>query len=239
MRARIAKIIDAVSVTIVVSAAVVLLVAMAGRSGRFADDRRAMNDSTFYTFTNSANWLGSPDAPVVFLVYSTYSCGYCGEIDESLAALRERYPAYVAVAIKQFIESSEPGIGIALGAECAARQGHFATYHRAAFDSASLINYPTGWARVGRAVPGLDQVEFGECVRSKRYLGKVESELDEARRLGVRATPTFFVNGWVGVGAAPLQVLDSLVAFAMARKGAVDTTRWSDGGVVSDSATAR
>lgn len=82
--------------------------------------------------------------------------------------------------------------------ECAAEQGRFWEYHdtlfehwagenQGAFSDANLV-------RFAQAL-GLDVPSFRECLRSERYAGRVAQDLQEARRLGVRATPTVIVDG--------------------------------------------
>ncbi len=52
---------------------------------------------------------------------------------------------------------------------------------------------------------------FGECLDSRRYQDEVQADFDFAARLGVRSTPTFFINGLPLVGAQPFEVFQQVI----------------------------
>ena len=58
---------------------------------------------------------------------------------------------------------------------------------------------------------GLDAQKFQECYTSGRYSQEVVDDYQFASQLGVRSTPTFFVNGIPVVGAQPYDVFKQLI----------------------------
>lgn len=58
---------------------------------------------------------------------------------------------------------------------------------------------------------GLDLGSFEECLTSRRYKSEVEGDLMFAVDLGVRSTPTFFINGIPIVGAQPFGVFQQII----------------------------
>jgi protein-disulfide isomerase len=52
---------------------------------------------------------------------------------------------------------------------------------------------------------------FNECLESRRYVDEVEADYEFAVNLGIRSTPTFFVNGIPVVGAQPFEVFKNLI----------------------------
>ena len=58
---------------------------------------------------------------------------------------------------------------------------------------------------------GLDMAAFEECIESGRYAEEVQGDFEFAANLGVRSTPTFFVNGLPLVGAQPFEVFKQLI----------------------------
>ena len=58
---------------------------------------------------------------------------------------------------------------------------------------------------------GLDMDSFNECLESGRYLDEVEADYQYAAELGIRSTPTFFINGIPVVGAQPFDVFKTVI----------------------------
>ena len=57
----------------------------------------------------------------------------------------------------------------------------------------------------------LNVEKFVECLDSGRYEEEVQADFDFAANLGVRSTPTFFVNGIAVVGAQPFEVFQQVI----------------------------
>jgi len=58
---------------------------------------------------------------------------------------------------------------------------------------------------------GLDGGAFEACLDSGKFDDFIQEDLDFAVNLGVRSTPTFFINGLAIVGAQPLDVFTQLI----------------------------
>jgi predicted DsbA family dithiol-disulfide isomerase len=48
-------------------------------------------------------------------------------------------------------------------------------------------------------------------LKSDRYVDEVEADYQYAAELGVRSTPTFFINGIALVGAQPFELFQELI----------------------------
>jgi protein-disulfide isomerase len=57
----------------------------------------------------------------------------------------------------------------------------------------------------------LDTTAFNQCLDSGKYAGQVSQETSAAQSLGVRATPTFLVNGRPVQGALPIEQFRQLI----------------------------
>jgi predicted DsbA family dithiol-disulfide isomerase len=57
----------------------------------------------------------------------------------------------------------------------------------------------------------LDMDDFTECVEEGRYEESVQADIDFASSLGVRSTPTFFINGIAVVGAQDFEVFVQVI----------------------------
>jgi protein-disulfide isomerase len=120
------------------------------------------------------------------------------------------------VVWKNIDMTRDPNIANALmAAQCAAEAGHFEEFHRSAFANAAVLDFHDGWIRViaGAAVSSADSLR--SCVMRRRFRQRVDDDTDEAVRIGVESTPTWFLNGRPFVGAPSRDVLDSLVGLAI------------------------
>jgi predicted DsbA family dithiol-disulfide isomerase len=63
---------------------------------------------------------------------------------------------------------------------------------------------------------GIDRAAFERCLDERRFAAAVESDITQARALGVTGTPTFLINGQPLVGAHPVEnfrtVIDGILA---------------------------
>jgi protein-disulfide isomerase len=161
---------------------------------------------------------GSATAPVVIVDFSDFGCPYCGKhAQETLPALEQEFIATGKVFYKYvpFVMGMFPNGDLAArAAECAADQGKFWPMHD------RLYAAQRDWKRSRAPAPlfhgyatelGLDGARFAACHADARTEGRTQQANDRARRLGVRATPTFFVNGESVEGALPLDVFQRVL----------------------------
>jgi len=101
----------------------------------------------------------------------------------------------------------------AVAAQCANEQGAFWPYHDMLLSTDQLgtdiyMQYATEL--------DLDMESFSTCLDSGKYDEAIQADMDFSLGLGVRSTPTFFVNGLALVGAQPLdsfkQIIDKELA---------------------------
>lgn len=166
---------------------------------------------------------GSPTAPIVMVDFSDFGCPYCGShARETLPALNEEFIASGKVFYKYMpiVMGFPNGDSAARAAECAANEGKFWPMHDRLFAG------QTEWRKNGAPVPvyeryakelGLDAVEFAACLQDGRTDGRTRQATDVAQQLGVRATPTFAVDGEGIEGALPLDVFQKLLREKAAR----------------------
>lgn len=74
--------------------------------------------------------------------------------------------------------------------------------------------YSDAWLSLAYRVEGLDLPMFQDCVRPRRYLGRIQRHARDAEGRGITVTPTLWINGHRINGLPPAEVLDSLVMAA-------------------------
>jgi len=138
--------------------------------------------------------LGPSTAPVTIVVFSDFSCGACGQVQETLRQVREKYNQEVQIAFRHFPRGGAgyPGYNAALAAACAGEQDGFWAMHDVLFENAPAFD--RGSLRVYASRLGLDVEALETCLGSAKAAAVVEQDIADGRSYGVAATPTFFIN---------------------------------------------
>lgn len=157
---------------------------------------------------------GSPDAPVVMVEYSDFQCPYCGRHAQEVAPrLEETYIKndQMRFVYKHFIVKGQASVAAALAAECAGEQNKFWEYHDLLFARAGQVIFNAANLKAFAAELGLDMAAFNPCFDSQKYLNVVEANSTEAKQLGIRGTPGFFVSDTPVAGAESLEYFQQLI----------------------------
>ena len=105
--------------------------------------------------------------------------------------------------------------------ECANEQGGFWDYYDKIFEEQAGENvgaFSRDNLKRFAVELGLNTEQFNQCLDSGKYRDKVQQEVAEAQRLGVRSTPTLFVNGELIERGADYQVLQAAIETALNRQ---------------------
>ena len=133
-------------------------------------------------------------APVTLVEFSDFRCPYCRRMAPTLAKLRERFPTELRLVFKHFPVVAPDSGRAAVAALVAGWQGRFWEMHDALFE---LQGHPLREPDLLAIASGLDMdvARYRRDLRSPSALAQVQADAALARRLGLRGTPAFFVNG--------------------------------------------
>lgn len=166
---------------------------------------------------------GADDAPVVVVEYADFACSACAEF------VRDSWPAiertYIATGIVRWhlvpfelgFRNSEEG---ARAGECAGALGSFWAMHDLLFarrDDWEDERRPEGALVQIAADAGMAPDAFRRCYQEKDgHDGEDRTRAANraARTDAVRATPTFFINGFRVQGALPFEAFSELIEAA-------------------------
>ncbi len=141
--------------------------------------------------------LGYPNAPVEVWDFSDFLCPHCREFVEGPEKkLIEEYvkPGKVRFVFKHFV-LSERSLPAANAAECAREQGKFWEYHDLLYERQPTDSpFPTEKLKTYARELGLNTTQFDECLEKGKYFDYLMKESAEGYKLGVRGTPSIFVN---------------------------------------------
>jgi len=115
----------------------------------------------------------------------------------------------------------QESVWAAEASECAADQGKFWEYHDLVFDRQAGENegaFNKDKLLAMAQERKLDMAQFEPCLKNDQTQGRVQADTQEGQQVGVRGTPTFFVNGRAVVGAVPLQEFRPIIEQALNEK---------------------
>ncbi len=148
---------------------------------------------------------GPKDAPVTIVEFSDFHCPFCRSIVATVKEVMKQYDGRVKWVYRDFpIARLHPQAPKAAeAARCAGEQGKFWEYHDLLFESQTQRT-TADFKRFGEHLK-LSPKSFAQCLDSAKHQAAVEADIQDAARLGVTGTPTFFINGRILVGAQPLE----------------------------------
>ena len=139
--------------------------------------------------------LGRADAPVTLVEFSDYQCPFCARSEPLVQSALAAYPTQARLVYKHFpLTSIHPqALPAALAAAAAQKQGKFWEMHEKLFANQRALA-PEQMKEYARQV-GLDVPQFERDMQSDEVKALVQDDIKLAQRVGVRGTPTIFVNG--------------------------------------------
>ncbi len=145
---------------------------------------------------------GNEQASVTIVEWSDFQCPFCKRVSPTLAQIEEEYGDQVRFAFKHMPLSIHPQAkGAHAAAEAAHRQGKFWEMHDLIFQNQRDLQVSTleGYA----TSIGLDLEQYQRDVEAEDVVGRIDEDLQQAQKLGVTGTPSFFINGRFLSGAQP------------------------------------
>jgi NhaA family Na+:H+ antiporter len=154
--------------------------------------------------------------------FADFECPFCGSFHKTIKAVRERYPAQVAVTFIHFPlpmhRFALPAAGVA---ECAGAQGRFEAMHDRLFEAQDGFGLKP-WSDYATEAGVPDGIVFGDCIKHTESLPRVTEGEALGKALDVQGTPTLVINGWK-VGRPPsAEELDAMVKAILAGKSPVE-----------------
>jgi protein-disulfide isomerase len=164
--------------------------------------------------TNGEPALGPASAPVTIVEFSDFQCPYCRTVQPTLKRLLQEYQDRVKLVFRDFpLRNIHPQAQKAAeAAQCAADQQQFWPYHDKLF---AVTNLQVQDLKQYAQELGLDMPQFTTCLDSDKYAQEVERDLQDGLKVGVSATPSFFINGQPVSGAVPYERFKELVEAAL------------------------
>ena len=155
--------------------------------------------------------------------FADFQCSHCMQF--ALGIGKQIKEDFVETGKIRFVFRHFPFIGpesfrAAEATECAADQNKFWEYHDTVFENWKGVNeghFSDDNLKLFAGVLQLDRSAFDACFDSRKYLGKVESDIRRGEQLGVQGTPSLFLNGEMLTPSSNeelVQLIESAIAAA-------------------------
>jgi protein-disulfide isomerase/uncharacterized membrane protein len=162
---------------------------------------------------------GADDPEVTIIEFGDFQCPHCRKLYESIETVARTTNRRLRIEFAHYPLQTgcnpradtihEHACGAAIAAECARRQDRFWEYAQALFDNQYDLERPDLLAYANKL--GLDPAAFETCLDDPSAAAKVRADVEVGYRLDIRATPTFYVNGYELSGAMPPPLLEQVV----------------------------
>lgn len=151
-------------------------------------------DPVIQIATEGSPSMGNPTAPVTIVVFNDFECPYCAKAVPLLKEVLASYPEQVRLVYKNFpLSMHKNARAAAIAGAAAEKQGKFWPLHDLLFANYNQLS-PEKIQQLAKQA-GLDMPRF-EADRNNPQLAQlVNRDTRQGQQLGVRGTPTIFING--------------------------------------------
>ena len=182
-------------------------------------------------------FLGSPDASVTIIGYSSHFCGHCANFHNNTLPLI--MDEYIKSGQVKFISRLLSPPELSMAVLCAQDQGKFQEFNQELFKSAgelnavaeelsaiieneaefniAIIEAIADYLKTTAGDLGLNQDEFDTCFDLNKHQASAEKWFEQAQEAGVEGIPAFFVNDRHITGNQPYNVFKSAIKEALAK----------------------
>ncbi len=156
--------------------------------------------------------FGKADAKVTIVEFSDFQCPFCSKAGEIVTELKKKYGNKIRVAFKHYpLPMHREARPASEASMCINEQSSdkFWKYHDILFkhqdklDNASLETYAKE--------AGADVAKFKACFAAGKYKDAVQKDMEYGEKIGVKSTPTFFINGQLVAGAVPVDQFSEII----------------------------
>jgi len=145
---------------------------------------------------------GLTDSKVVLVEYGDFQCPSCGGAHPQIKSILEEYKDRITFVFRNFpLTTIHPNARVAAAAvEAAGLQGKYWEMHNLVFESQSEWENLSGTDRTTRFTDyasdlQLDKDKFMTDLSGSQVSKKISFDQAIAKKVGVNATPTFYLNG--------------------------------------------
>lgn len=159
---------------------------------------------------------GNKDAPITIVEFSEYECPFCKSyVDDTYKKIMDEYGDKIYYVFRDYpLPFHSHAQNLAEAARCAGDQDKYWSMHDLLFakrdewvEKKDITNSLAVYAKE----LGLNTQKFNSCLSSNKYTQAVKDDLALGEKVGVGGTPSFFINGFMLVGAQPFENFKTVI----------------------------
>ena len=155
---------------------------------------KAPESPVFSISTKDQPSLGNDDAAITIVAFTDYQCPSCASIHPSLERIVKENAGKVRLITRDFpLTQHAEAFKAAEAAEAAREQGKYWEYIHVLMQNQSTLGVEKLKSFAGEL--GLDRTRFDAALDSGKFAEKVERDVEDGMKLGVKGTPSLFING--------------------------------------------
>lgn len=162
---------------------------------------------------------GNPGAAIKIVEYIDFQCPSCAMGAQKIKEYMQKYPDKIFLDMRYFpLDMHRHALVASKYAECAGRQDKFWAMHDL------ILEKQKSWTELTNVAPvfdiyakenGLDMGKLKACLSADTVDQVIQRNRKEGMDIGIRSTPTYFINGKMVVGIKLLQEeLDQLLGIS-------------------------
>lgn len=155
--------------------------------------------------------MGSDNPKLTIVEFADFACPYSTTAYPTIRDLALKYYKQVKLVYRHYPYISDYSLDLAMGAECAGKQGLFWPMHDKLFQNQGTnADTPEKIAGLAKQV-GANMDLYVQCVNNKQPQVKINKDIADAERLEVKGTPTWYFNGYKIEGDLPIETMEGLI----------------------------
>ena len=155
---------------------------------------KAPESPVFSISTKDQPSLGSANAAVTIVMFTDYQCPSCASIHPALERVVKENAGKVRLVTRDFpLSQHAEAFKAAEAAEAAREQGKYWEYIHVLMQNQSTLGVDKLKSFAGEL--GLDRARFDAALESGKFAEMVQRDVDDGMKLGLKGTPSVFING--------------------------------------------
>lgn len=159
------------------------------------DNDNNYNEALILYSENNEFYIGNPNAIVILTEYSDPQCPFCKKYNKKV--YKQIVKDYIDTGKVKYVFKYFPqdfhknSFNASLAIECAREQSKGATYKSNIFDLKKINIASLKTLAINLK---LDPVKFNDCLDSQKYEHIIYANIEEAKSLQIKGTPTLIIN---------------------------------------------
>ncbi len=172
-------------------------------------DYNKLDKQTRAKFEGENNyWIGAANPKITIVEFGDFACHHTKNSFPKIREIGTKYKNSVKIIFRD-MPLQENSLDLSLAARCAGEQGLFWMMYDKLFQNQG-VSGTDNLIEMANEI-GADTHRFASCLKDKKYIAQIRKDFSDGEDLGVKGTPTWFVNGVKVQGDVPLGVWEEII----------------------------